>query len=66
MSKAMSKSFIASGGEIKSDAEVKEILIRNNRSYGVVLKNGDEIYAKRIVSNMDVKRTFLKTVKEKD
>ena len=66
VSKAMSKSFLASGGEIKSDAEVERILIKNNRSYGVVLKNGNEIYAKRIVSNMDVKRTFLKTVDEKE
>ena len=65
ITQAMSKSLEASGGEIKAGSPVSNILIKNNRSYGLVLENGDEIYANKIVSNLDVKRTFLKVVEEK-
>ena len=65
ITQAMSKSFETSGGEIKAGSPVSNILIKNNRSYGLVLENGDEIYANKIVSNLDVKRTFLKVVEEK-
>ena len=43
----------------------QNILIKNNRSYGLALENGDEIYADKIVSNLDVKRTFLKVIEKK-
>jgi phytoene dehydrogenase-like protein len=65
ITQAMAKSFETSGGEIKAGSPVSNILIKNNRSYGLVLENGDEIYANKIVSNLDVKRTFLKVVEEK-
>jgi len=65
ITQAMSKSFETSGGEIKAGSPVSNILIKNNRSYGLILENGDEIYANKIVSNLDVKRTFLKVVEEK-
>ena len=65
ITKAMAASLEASGGEIKAGSPVNEILIKNNKSYGMVLENGDEIYANKIVSNLDVKRTFLKVVEKK-
>ena len=65
ITKAMASSLKASGGEIKAGSPVTEILIKNNKSYGIVLENGNEIYANKIVSNLDVKRTFLKVVEKK-
>ena len=38
------------GGEIKTSALVKEIMIRDNRAFGVKLSDGTEIYSSRIIS----------------
>ena len=66
ISKALSESFKASGGEIRTGSGVEKITVRNGRAVGVVLANGDEINGSLVVSNMDVKRTFLKHVDEKE
>ena len=66
ITQAMSKSLLANGGHVKAGSAVKNILIKNNKSFGLALENGDEIYADNIVSNLDVKRTFLKIVEEKE
>jgi phytoene dehydrogenase-like protein len=66
ITQAMSKSLIANGGNIRAGSAVENILVKNNRSYGLALENGDEIYADKIVSNLDVKRTFLKVVEKKE
>ena len=63
---ALSASLASSGGEVRVGHGVEKIVVRNGRATGVVLSNGDEIRAKRVVSNMDVKRTFLKHVAESD
>jgi phytoene dehydrogenase-like protein len=63
---AMKASLEASGGKVRTQADVRQVLVRNGRARGVVLANGEEILAKTVVSNMDVKRTFLKTVAESD
>ena len=62
ITKAMAASLKANGGDIIAGSPVTKILIKNNRSHGVVLENGDEIFADKLVSNLDVKRTFLKVV----
>jgi phytoene dehydrogenase-like protein len=54
------------GGEIRSDAEVTQVLVKDGKAAGVVLASGEEIRARSVVSSMDVKRTFLKTVDAKD
>ncbi|TJU91085.1 MAG: amine oxidase, partial [Mesorhizobium sp.] len=64
--KALAASFKASGGTIRTGAEVERVLIRNGRAKGVVLAGGEEVYGKLVVSNADVKRTFLKLVEEKE
>nr|WP_316657033.1 NAD(P)/FAD-dependent oxidoreductase [uncultured Gellertiella sp.] len=64
ISKALAASFEASGGTIRTGAEVSKIITRNGRTTGVVLANGDEISGKTVISNADVKRTFLKLVDE--
>ncbi len=50
------------GAEIRTEAAVDQLLIKNGRAYGVVLSSGEEIQANVIVSGVDPKRTFLKMV----
>ncbi len=66
ITQAMSKSLAATGGEIRTGNGVERIIVKNGRAIGVSLEGGDEIYGKRVVSNLDVKRTFLKCVDAKD
>lgn len=63
---SLARSFEASGGTIRTAAPVEQILVRNGRAQGVVLEGGEEIRARRVVSNADVKRTFLGMVAEND
>jgi phytoene dehydrogenase-like protein len=66
ITRAMADALEASGGEIKSDAEVARVLVEDGKAAGVVLANGDELRARTVVSNLDVKRTFLNIMEEKD
>jgi phytoene dehydrogenase-like protein len=50
------------GVEIRLNAPVKQVLVKNGRASGVVMQNGDELEAKYIVSSLDPKRTFLDLV----
>ena len=60
ISKALTSSFKAMGGTLLNNSEVEKVDVRGARVRGVILKNGDEYLAKNVVSNADVKRTFLK------
>jgi phytoene dehydrogenase-like protein len=62
ISAALAESAKAKGATIRTEAEVDHILIKEGRACGVVLKSGEEIPAKIVVSNADPKRTFLKLV----
>lgn len=66
VTKALAASFQASGGTIRTGAEVERVLVKGGKASGVVLAGGEEIYGKLVVSNADVKRTFLKLVEEKE
>ena len=66
IAEALSSAFQSYGGELRVGADVDKILTKNGRVKGVVLENGEEIYAKRVISNLDPKRTFLKILDEKD
>jgi phytoene dehydrogenase-like protein len=66
VSSALAMSLQASGGTIRSGAPVERILVRNGRATGVALADGEEIHAQTVVSNMDVRRTFLETMDADD
>jgi phytoene dehydrogenase-like protein len=66
ISRALASSFQAAGGTIRTGADVEKVLTRNGEATGVVLSGGEEVRGRTIVSNADVKRTFLKLVEEKD
>jgi phytoene dehydrogenase-like protein len=62
VTQALAASLQASGGTVRADAPVREVLVRGGRAAGVVLESGEELRAPLVVSNLDVKRTFLETV----
>jgi phytoene dehydrogenase-like protein len=66
VTKALGSSFREKGGTIHTGAGVEQILTRNGRGVGVALSDGTEFYASTVISNMDVKRTFLNTMDPKD
>jgi len=54
------------GGELRTNAGVQKVLVKNRKAVGVVLENGDEIRARIVVSNLDAKRTFTRIMDKKD
>ena len=52
----------AFGAEIKTDAPVGQVMVKNGRATRVALENGDEFSAPKIISAADPKRTFLEFV----
>src|SRR3990170_863795 len=52
------------GGEVRTRARVQRILLEDGRVAGVRLANGDEVRAPVVVSNADLKRTYLEMVGE--
>ena len=50
------------GAEIKTQAGVARVIVKNGRACGVELDSGEEFNAKVIVSSVDPKRTFLKMI----
>lgn len=66
VTQALAASFQASGGTIRTNADVDRVLVRDGKARGVVLADGEEIHAGMVVSNADVKRTFLKLVEERE
>ncbi len=59
---AIARSAMASGAEIRTEAKVSTVLVKNGRAVGVALENGDEIKAKIVVSGLDPRGTFLQLV----
>ena len=47
------------GAEIRTGVEVVRVHTQGGRAAGVVLRNGDEIAADRVISGIDPRRTFL-------
>jgi all-trans-retinol 13,14-reductase len=46
------------GGEIRLRSRVQQVLVDRQRTYGVRLATGEEIYAPVVVSNADIKTTY--------
>ena len=50
------------GAEVRTNAPVARLLVKNGATAGVVLKNGDELLARTVVSSLDPRHTFLNLV----
>jgi phytoene dehydrogenase-like protein len=59
---AMARAAQQAGAEIRTNAEVIEIRVKDGVATSVVLNSGEEISARAIISNADPKRTLLKLV----
>src|SRR5882672_159163 len=62
VTQAMASAAKAAGAEIRTNAEVAEIRVKDGVATAVVLKSGEEIPAKALISNADPQRTLLKLV----
>ena len=60
--RALAESAKAAGAEIRTDAEVQHIRIKDGAVTGVVLADGEEISVEAVVSGADPKRTFFNLV----
>jgi phytoene dehydrogenase-like protein len=59
LARALTAAATSFGAEVRTGAEVVRVLSKGGRATGVVLQNGDEIAARRVVSGADPRRTFL-------
>jgi phytoene dehydrogenase-like protein len=58
VSKSLAGALQEYDGEILTNAEVTQIQVKNGKTTGVVLANGDEYHAKNVASNIDARRTY--------
>ncbi len=56
--RALAESAKQAGAEIRTDAEVRKILVKDGAVTGVVLAGGEEITVEAVASGVDPKRTF--------
>lgn len=59
---ALEKAALSFGAEVRTGASVRNILLEDGNAVGVILENGEEIRAQKVISNADPKTTFLKLV----
>jgi phytoene dehydrogenase-like protein len=63
---AMARAARGFGAEVRTEAPVAAIDVRDGRTHGVVLEDGTEISARAVLSNADPKRTFLGLVDKRE
>src|SRR4026209_1277319 len=64
ISEAIGDAAREAGAEIRTEAPIAHINVKNGRAHGVVLANGDELYAQFISSSVDARLTFMNFVGE--
>jgi phytoene dehydrogenase-like protein len=66
ISNAIASAAREEGVEIRTQAPVAKILVRNGRAAGVVLESGEEIQAAVVSSSVDPNLTFLKMIEPRE
>jgi phytoene dehydrogenase-like protein len=64
ISNSIAEAAREAGAEIRTDSPIARIIVKSGRAQGVVLENGDEIYADVVSSSVDPRLTFTKMVGE--
>jgi phytoene dehydrogenase-like protein len=64
ISNAIAAAAREAGVEIRAEAPVAGIVVRDNQAQGVVLENGDEIAARIVASSVDPRLTFLRFIND--
>src|SRR6516225_3556886 len=62
ISNSIANSAREAGAEIRTEAPIANIILQNGTATGVVLENGDDIYADVVSSSVDPRLTFMKMV----
>jgi phytoene dehydrogenase-like protein len=62
IAQAIASAATSLGVEIRLEAPVGQVLVKDGRVTGVALENGDEIHARTVVSSLDPRQTFLKLI----
>jgi phytoene dehydrogenase-like protein len=62
IAEALANSARALGVEIRIEAPVSQVILQNGKAAGIALENGEEIYARLVVSSLDPAQTFMKFV----
>src|SRR5258706_14826890 len=62
LSQALGKIATESGADIRTNAEVASVSVRDGKATGVVLTTGEEISGRAVISNADPRTTLLKLV----
>ncbi|MGI9288378.1 MAG: phytoene desaturase family protein [Pseudomonadales bacterium] len=58
LSESLVGQIAAMGSEVRTKQRVSRILVENGRAIGVELKNGEQLFANTIISNLDKPATF--------
>jgi len=66
LTQALARAAAGLGVEIRCEAEVARVLVRDGRAAGVVLANGEELRAPLVVSNADAHVTFTRLVEARE
>ncbi|HLA13212.1 MAG TPA: NAD(P)/FAD-dependent oxidoreductase [Pyrinomonadaceae bacterium] len=64
ISNAIAGAALEAGAEIRTEAPIAKVILKNGEAKGVVLANGEEIYADIISSSVDPRLTFSRMVGE--
>ncbi len=64
ISNAIADAAVEAGVEIRKQAPIAQIIIKNGSAKGVVLANGDEIHADIVSSSVDPRMTFVKLIEK--
>src|SRR4030095_6017913 len=62
ISNAIGDAAREAGAEIRTETTIEKIIVKNGAAKGVVLRNGDEIYADVVSSSVDPRLTFMKMI----
>ncbi len=66
VSDAIGRAATGFGAEIRTDARVAEVLVRNGKVAGVVLDNGEEILAPIVVTSLHPRKAFLEQIDHRE
>ncbi|MBV9574685.1 MAG: NAD(P)/FAD-dependent oxidoreductase [Acidobacteriales bacterium] len=64
ISNAIADAAREAGAEIRTEAGIASIIVKNGSAKGVVLANGDEIYANVVSSSVDPRLTFINFIEK--
>jgi phytoene dehydrogenase-like protein len=62
ISNAIADAAREAGAEIRTDAGISKIIVKNGKALGVILENGDEIRANVVSSSVDPRNTFVRMI----